>query len=91
MYGAGRLESRNIREYEAAARFAFKCGRLEFVECLLQMAEVEWEHEHYFRTQVCRHRFSKYIPLWHEPPPKGHIRESFNLEFGTPVTVLTLS
>ena len=77
MYGAGRLESRNIREYEAAARFAFGCGRAEFVECLLEMAEVEWEHEHYFRAQVCRHRFARHIPLWRRPPPKAHIRESF--------------
>ena len=28
MYGAGRLESRNIREYETAARYARACGRL---------------------------------------------------------------
>ena len=28
MYGAGRLESRNVREYEAAARYAAACGRL---------------------------------------------------------------
>jgi hypothetical protein len=27
MYGAGKLESRNVREYEAAARHAFGCGR----------------------------------------------------------------
>src|SRR5262245_32533676 len=31
MYGAGRLESRNIREYESAARFAQACGHGEFV------------------------------------------------------------
>src|SRR5258708_1575590 len=43
MYGAGRLESRNIREYEAAARHARSCGLVDFIDCLLTMAEVEWE------------------------------------------------
>src|SRR6187397_448052 len=37
MYGAGRLESRNIREYETAARYARDCGHEEFVDCLLTM------------------------------------------------------
>ncbi len=55
MYGAGRLESRNIREYETAARYARACGRNEFVDCLLTMAEVEWEHEYYFRSRVLLH------------------------------------
>jgi hypothetical protein len=31
MYGAGKLESRNIREYETAARYAVGCGQLLFV------------------------------------------------------------
>jgi rubrerythrin len=77
MYGAGKLESRNIREYEAAARYARDCGNVQFIECLLEMAEVEWEHEHYFRSQVLRHRLSRYIPLWPQPPQKSNIRESF--------------
>jgi mannosidase alpha-like ER degradation enhancer 2 len=34
MYGAGRLESRNIREYETAARYARDCGRDDLVDCL---------------------------------------------------------
>src|SRR4030095_13536653 len=34
MYGAGKLESRNIREYETAARHAFRCGRPEYVDCI---------------------------------------------------------
>ena len=41
MFGAGRLESRNIKEYEDAARFAWRCGRHEWIDCLLEMAEVE--------------------------------------------------
>jgi rubrerythrin len=51
MYGAGRLESRNVREYEEAAQYARECGRGEFVDCLLTMAEVEWDHERYFPLQ----------------------------------------
>ena len=77
MYGAGRLESRNVREYEAAARFARDCGHGEFIDCLLTMAEVEWEHEKYFRSQVESHRLCRFIPIWQAPPPKEMIRDSF--------------
>jgi len=80
MYGAGRLESRNIREYETAARFAWASGRLQYVECLLTMAEVEWEHELYFRLKVRSHALGHWLPLWKEPPPKTTIRESFKSE-----------
>ena len=51
MYGAGRLERGNIVEYEEAAEFARACGREDFIDCLLTMAEVEWEHELYFRDE----------------------------------------
>lgn len=77
MYGAGRLESRNIREYEAAARYARNSGNDEFVDCLLTMAEVEWEHEKYFRSRVLLHRFGKRLSLWPPPPPREAIRGSF--------------
>jgi rubrerythrin len=77
MYGAGKLESRNVREYEAAARYARDCDRAEFVDCLLTMAEVEWEHEKYFRSQVLKHSMSRYLPIWQAPPPKETIRVSF--------------
>jgi rubrerythrin len=82
MYGAGRLESRNIVEYETAARLAARAGWPEFVECLLAMAEVEWEHERYFRSGVERHRLARWVPLWPAPPPKREIRESFHRELG---------
>lgn len=49
MCGTGRLERRNIQEYETAARLAVGAGRPEFVDCVLTMAEVEWDHEQYFR------------------------------------------
>ena len=77
MYGAGKLESRNIVEYETAARLALACGREDLIDCLLTMAEVEWEHESYFRSCVLRHRWSKKISIWPEPPPKEAIRASF--------------
>lgn len=84
MYAAGRLESRNIREYEVAARFALKSGHPEFVDCLLTMAEVEWEHEKYFRSQVMSHRFSRKLSLWPSPPEKEEIRKSFQAESNLP-------
>ena len=77
MYGAGKLESRNIREYEDAARFARDCGRGDFVDCLLAMAEVEWEHEAYFRGRVLSHPRGRKMRIWPQPPAKERIRESF--------------
>lgn len=74
MYGAGLLESRNIIEYEVAARHAASSGHGEFVDCLLEMAEVEWEHERYFRERVLSHRLSRFIPIWPAPAPKSQIR-----------------
>lgn len=74
MYGAGRLESRNIREYEAAARLARSAGREEWIDCLLTMAEVEWEHEHTFRAYVLSHPWSRHLAPWPAPPPKASIR-----------------
>ena len=76
MYGAGRLESRNIREYETAARLAHECGREDLIDCLLTMAETEWEHERYFRSLVLTHRLAKYLPIWPEPPGKDSIRRA---------------
>ncbi|MEK6335290.1 MAG: ferritin-like domain-containing protein [Acidobacteriota bacterium] len=80
MYGAGRLESRNIKEYETAARYARDCGRNDLVDCLLEMAEVEWEHELYFRTRVNEHFIGRRLPLWPQPPAKETIRLSFEQE-----------
>ena len=82
MYGAGQLESRNIGEYETAARHASRSGRAEFVECLLRMSEVEWEHEKYFRALVAGHRLGARIPLWPRPAPKESIRQTYNTELG---------
>ena len=80
MYGAGRLESHNVKEYEAAARYARDCGCIEFVDCLLTQAEVEWEHEKYFRSKAESHPWSRRFKLWEAPPPKETIRASFAAE-----------
>lgn len=77
MYGAGKLERHNIVEYEDAARFAVACGHVEMVDCLLGMAEVEWEHELYFRERVAGHRMLRLLPLWDPPPPKSAIRAAY--------------
>jgi rubrerythrin len=74
MYGAGKLESRNVREYETAASHARACGCVDFIDCLLEMAEVEWDHEHYFRARVVNHWLGRRLPLWPPPPPKETIR-----------------
>jgi hypothetical protein len=74
MYGAGRLEAGNVREYEAAARHARGAGLESLVDGLLAMAEVEWEHERYFRAKAASHRASRWLRLWPQPPPKASIR-----------------
>ncbi|MDX2168402.1 MAG: demethoxyubiquinone hydroxylase family protein [Deltaproteobacteria bacterium] len=82
MYGAGRLESRNVREYEDAACHAWGCGRGEWADCLLSMAEVEWDHESYFRQRVMSHWLGARLPLWTAPAPRAEIRASFARECG---------
>jgi hypothetical protein len=74
MYGAGKLECSNIIEYEDAARFALESGHLEMIDCLLMMAEVEWEHERYFRETITGHWLLRVFRLWDAPPPKETIR-----------------
>jgi rubrerythrin len=91
MYGAGKLESRNVREYETAARYARDCGQLDFVECLLEMAEVEWDHEHYFRSCVLKHALGRRLPLWPSPPPKETIRRSYESERANSLSAEELS
>jgi rubrerythrin len=77
MYGAGRLEAQNIREYEVAARLALLAGRPKLVEPLLEMAEVEWDHERYFRRKVLGHALRRVLVPWPAPPPREMIRASF--------------
>lgn len=82
MYGAGRLESSNIREYEDAAKFADEAGLTGMIDCLLTMAEVEWEHEKFFRGQIEGHWMLRIFPLWPAPPPKETIRAPQNEKAG---------
>ena len=77
MYGAGRLERSNIVEYEHAAVYAAQCGRHEMIDCLLTMAEVEWEHERFFRELTVGHPLLRVLPLWDAPPPKESIRRLY--------------
>jgi demethoxyubiquinone hydroxylase (CLK1/Coq7/Cat5 family) len=77
MYGAGRLERRNIKEYEDAAVYAKACGRGDLIDCLLTMAEVEWDHEQYFRAKAAAHPLARWVPLWPAPPPRESIRAAF--------------
>lgn len=84
MWGAGFLERRNIVEYEVAARLAVAAGFPEFVEDLLDMAEVEWEHERYFRDRVLGHPLGRRLPIWREAPPRESIRASFRREHPEP-------
>ncbi len=76
MYGAGRLERRNVGEYESAARYARLCGRDELVDCLLTMAEVEWDHEAFFRSRVETSALGRRF-LWDPLPPRTAIRAAF--------------
>jgi len=80
MYGAGKLERGNIVEYEEAAVYAAACGQHAMIECILTMAEVEWEHERYFRERVAGHKWLRFFPLWDAPPVKAQIRTRFNEE-----------
>lgn len=85
MYGAGKLESSNIREYEDAAKFAQEAGLPHMIDCLLTMAEVEWEHEQFFRGQIRGHWMLRFFPLWDVPPPKETIRAPYASEMGVDV------
>jgi len=78
MYGAGRLERGNIVEYEDAAIFARDCGHVEMIDCILTMAEVEWEHEFFFRSKVANHWMLRVLKVWPAPPAKATIRARFS-------------
>jgi demethoxyubiquinone hydroxylase (CLK1/Coq7/Cat5 family) len=60
MYFAGRLESRNVAEYESAAFEARKLGLSECESELRLMAAVEKEHEVFFMKAIAAHRL---LPL----------------------------
>lgn len=61
MYFAGRLESRNVSEYESAAIYARRLGMAEFASELSIMATVEKEHEVFFMNIIARHRLLPFM------------------------------
>lgn len=75
MYGAARLERKNIGEYERAAGYAAAAGHHQFVDDLIDMSEVEWEHERYFREKCETHWLWRMFPTWSPPAAKNTIRE----------------
>jgi len=77
MYGAGKLESGNIVEYEVAAQIALDAGYPQFIASLLDMAEIEWDHELYFRTKCIESGWSKWISVWPKPPPRERIQKNY--------------
>lgn len=78
MYGAGRLEKGNIIEYEIAARLAHRAGLEEIADQLLELAEIEWDHELLFRTYASSHRLWRISPHWTAPPSRESIRVRFS-------------
>lgn len=84
MYGAGKLEQGNIIEYEIGAREAIACNEHRFVEDLIHMAEVEWDHELYFRSKALSSRWKKLIKIWMAPPARESGRQAIgNLRYPT--------
>ena len=77
MYGAARLESANIREYEVLARLAHAAGHDEFVDELLTLGEVEWDHEWWLRERASSHWLWRFFPKWIPPAPRESIRERY--------------
>jgi hypothetical protein len=77
MYGAARLENQNIGEYERAARLAVCAGQMPMADELLQLAEVEWDHELFFRTCASKHVLWRVMSRWPAPPERASIRERF--------------
>ena len=78
MYGAGLLESSNIGEYEVAARLALLANEQSLIDELLRFAEIEKDHEYYFRQKVLSHPLAKWIPIWDESISHEKIRISFS-------------
>ena len=54
MYFAGRLETRNVEEYDTAAAWAKEIGLDHFLPELFEMAAVEVEHEEFFLETIGR-------------------------------------
>ena len=72
MDGAGRLEAGNVHEYVTAATLARAAGQEPYVAPLLHMAQVEFDHEHYFHARCQTHWLARLAPTWRRPtqPPR---------------------
>ena len=77
MVGAARLECDNVIEYEVLARHAHEAGFARFVDSLLHLAEVEWDHEFRLRACASRHFLWRLVVRWPVPPPRESIRARF--------------
>ena len=77
MYGAARLESDNIVEYEILARLAWWAGLHEYIDELLHLGEVEWDHEFWLRELASTHWLWRFAPKWPVPEPRATIRARF--------------
>jgi hypothetical protein len=75
MYGAGLLERSNIKEYEVGAIAAIACGERRFVEELIHMAEVEWDHEYYFRSKAMSSKWCRHLAVWSPPEQRESARK----------------
>ena len=60
MYFAGRLEHRNVKEYDNAAYHAGQLKLKKFKKQLIKMAQTEQEHEDFFGAMVQNHSFLPY-------------------------------
>lgn len=63
MVGAAVLETKNVKEYDDAAAYATDCGEHGLVPELRRMADVELEHELWFKERVRSHRLGRLLPL----------------------------
>jgi hypothetical protein len=87
MVGAARLECDNIVEYEVLARLAWWARLDDVVEPMLNLAEVEWDHEACLRECAQRHFLWRLVPTWPTPPPRASIRERFAAFVRAPIEV----
>lgn len=81
MHGAGRLEEKNVAEYSSAARYAALAGLGHLCDDLLEMSEVEHDHEAYFRARTEAHWLARVVPMWPTLLPREEIRAEFRQEF----------
>lgn len=81
MYGAGRLEEKNVAEYAGAARLAALADLGHLCDDLLVMSEAEHDHERFFRACVEGHWLAKVVPMWPTLAPRSEIRAAFRREF----------